>query len=196
MSMPQKSLALGATPGKLVLIGVLGVVLIGVLVFQFKSSPAAEQTGRHARNDRRPTEEPAAEIASKDVPDPSGGPAEEKRPHQWPSSKLSDVLEYDPFATPSEFYAARDAANATRRHRELEAGSSARREELARRRAEQDQFLDQLQKEGVQAVVGSAGHGHAALVGSRTIRPGDVLGGFRVVAIEADGVVLERLPAE
>jgi hypothetical protein len=92
------------------------------------------------------------------------------------------VTAFDPFAAP------RPAAEPAETPAETVESRAAQREQ-------DDAFLDQLHQEGVQAVIGSARNGRAALVGSRVVRVGDVLGGFRVVGIEPDGVVLER-PAD
>jgi hypothetical protein len=63
-------------------------------------------------------------------------------------------------------------------------------------RLQREQILGQLREKGVRAVIGSSRHGNAAVIGAETVRVGDVLAGFRVVEVEADGVVLEPFPSE
>lgn len=194
MSKLLESSNLGATPGKLVLIALLAVVFVVVVAVQFGGSSSAKQTCPPEKH-KAPTSRPPAQIAPRDV-QPSPRPrSAQNASHQWPKSELNEVLGYDPFAAPASFFDHQNSANSTGK-RELDDGPSARQEELARQRAEQDQFLEQLRKDGVKAVVGSAVNGRAALIAAQTVRLGDVLGGFRVIAIEADGVVLERLGGE
>ena len=54
--------------------------------------------------------------------------------------------------------------------------------------------LAQLRRgeDGMKAVVGNPQKGLTAVVGGKTVRVGDLLDGFRVVAIDAEGVVLEK----
>jgi len=195
MSKSSKPSTLGATPGKLILIAVLAVVLVVVVAVQFGGSSGANETSERQDAAEAPTPEPAAQpaVASDGDPPEHARTTEVSRP--WPEWKLADVLQHDPFAT-SELLIQRDGGSATDADLEREAEAAARREELAKRRAEQDRFAEQLQKEGVRALVGSARNGRAAIVGAETVRVGDVLGEFRVVAIESDGVVLERLELE
>ncbi|OHB66540.1 MAG: hypothetical protein A2V70_05300 [Planctomycetes bacterium RBG_13_63_9] len=54
-----------------------------------------------------------------------------------------------------------------------------------------DQALDGLRQQGVAVVIGS-GERYVAVVGSQTVRVGDLLDGFRVIAIAPDGVTVER----
>jgi hypothetical protein len=66
-------------------------------------------------------------------------------------------------------------------------------EELAQA-ARRQVALAGLLSQGVGAVLRDE-QGAAALLGSRRVRVGDELEGFRVVAIEQDGVVLEAVTA-
>lgn len=188
-----QSSRLGATPGKLALIAVLAGVLVVVVAVQFGGGSSVRQTCRPEEH-KTPAATAPAHTARGDVQPSTRAQAEQNASHQWPRSELNEVLSYDPFAAPSDFFDHPNSASSTGQHK-LEDGPSAQRQRLARKRAEQDQFLAQLQKSGVKAVVAAAG-GRAALVGAETVRLGDVLGGFRVIAIEADGVVLERLSDE
>jgi len=181
--MPEspESSKLGVTPGKLVLIAVLAVVLVVVLAVQFGGVLGARPSAGEDSDGDGPqpgsSDRPAASRAS-----PGGEPAvEQDDPNPWPRLELADVSAYDPFTLGvSAVQPAEPPAATTQRQRD---------------RARQDQLLEQLQEQGVQAIVGSRRGGNVAVVGSEIVRVGDVLGELRVVAIEADGVVLER-PAE
>ena len=191
MSTSPESSRLGASPGKLALIAVLAVILIAVIAVQFGSGSHATEGPERDPNSEGRTSTPHPEPAGSDpARSPKSGKAQETAP-PWPTVDLSDVLEHDSFAASATFSSRRDSAAANRKP-----GPSAREEELARRRAEQDQSLEELRQQGVKAVVGSTRRGHAAIIGSQTVRPGDVLDGFRVIAIDSDGVVLERLAIE
>ncbi len=173
---------LGATPGKLALIAVLAVVLVIVLAVQFGGDLGAGQPREDAPDGKSGGPEPPVPRAGP-APSPSGRGGERHDARQpWPKLELAEVSAYDPFAaatpvagpmeTPSE-----TAANETER-------------------VQREQILEQLRENGVRAVIGSSRHGNAAVIGAETVRVGDVLAGFRVVDVEADGVVLEPSPSE
>ena len=195
MPRPQAPSNRGTSPFKLVLAAVLAVVFVVVVAVQFGALSGADEvgtTGSDRREARR--EPPRRTVIDANVP-ASPEPAKARRPApQWPALGLADVLEYDPFAVPAAFLDLQRADKARQRERQTE--TAARREELMRRQAEQKRILDALRQEGVKAVVGSPRHGHAAIVGSQTVRVGDLLSGFRVTAVEPDGVVLEPLPVK
>lgn len=183
MSKSMDSSKLGATPGKKVLIAVLAVVFVVVIAVQFGGSFGAKQTpeGEPDREGRRPG--PNGEVAAHPAqPSQTRGKGHDTvRP--WPLFELADVADYDPFAAP------KPVADRPPDPPEKTVDDAAEQ-------AERDRLLEQLREEGVQAVVGSAVGGNAAVIGSQTVRVGDVLGRFRVVAIESDGVVLEPLATE
>lgn len=195
MPRPQAPPNRGNSPLKLVLAAVLAVVFVVVVAVQFGGLSGGDEvgtTGSDRREDRqRP---PRRAVIDANVP-ASPQPAEADRPApQWPVLRLADVLEHDPFAVPAAFLGLQRADEASPREPHTE--TAARREELMRRQAEQKRILDALRQEGVKAIVGSPRHGHAAIVGSQTVRVGDLLSGFRVSAVEPDGVVLEPLPVK
>lgn len=190
MSKSMKSSGVGATPGKLILIAVLGVVLVVVVAVQFGGKSDANEPRESEIAAEASSPEPAAQASAANDDAAPERPQTMDVSRPWPDWKLADVLQHDPFATP-ELLVHRDGSPEDA-EREREAEAAARREEKARKRAEQDQFAEQLQKQGVRALVGSSRNGHAAIVGSETVRVGDVLGEFQVIAIGPDGVVLKR----
>ena len=179
--LPESS-KLGATPGKLALIAVLAVVLVVALAVQFGGSLGAgrPRDGDRGRESQSPG--PAGQLAAQSAqPSEDAGKGHDaSRP--WPKLELADVSAYDPFAVRTPVTKPPEPPATT-------AESDADR-------AQQDQLLEQLREEGVQAVIGGSRNGNAAVIGSQIVRVGDVLDGFRVVGIEADGVVLERSAAE
>ena len=174
---PESS-KLGATPGKRVLIAVPAVVLVAVLAVQFGGAVGARGSGEGDSDGDGP--QPGASCRPGAAPCGEPGVAEDD-PNPWPRFEVAEVSAYDPFA--------RGASSV----RPVEPPAATARPE--RDRPRQDQRLEQLREHGVQAVVVSSGGGNVAVVGSEIVRVGDLLGEFRVVGIEADGVVLER-PAE
>jgi len=185
----QKKLSkTGVTPGKLALVVVLAVVFTVVLIVQFGGSSGEEETVQLRPPCKAPLRTPGggttAQVAQLRT---SLAP--------WPTLERDDVLRYDPFKTPSSFLiqhqASATAAEASRTH-----SARGREEELKRKMTEREQALDALKKEGVKAVLGSSKKGNVAVIGSQSVHVGDVFQGFRVVAIEPDGVVLEQLSLE
>jgi len=168
---------IGASPGKLALIAVLAVVLIVVLFVQFGGGFGTKQSLNREPDGESHRSEPDGETgAQSDRPSRARGTSRDSL-SPWPKLDLADVLDYNPFAVRAPVSEPSDSPATTV---ESDAG-----------RAEQERLLQQLQQEGVQAVIGSAVKGNAAVIGSRTVRVGDVLGQLRVVAVESDGVVLE-----
>ncbi len=195
MPEPQEARRGSVSPVKLVLAAVLSVTFVVVLIVQFGDASSTDKAGlrKGARTAR--VRSPRGGSAAETVEDPAGLDASERPALPWRIRKLADVLQHDPFKLPAEFSQYRDSAAATSK---LGAREEAvrRQEELLRKRAQRDQALEELRKEGVKAVVGGGSSGNVAIVGSKTVRVGDELNGFRIIAIEADGVVLEEPPIE
>jgi hypothetical protein len=152
-----------------------------VLAVQFGGVCGAKPSGDEDTHGACPVSGPNGRLS-----DSSAGPSRQLRsgedaPRPWPKLELPEVSSYDPFALRTPV-AASPEPNPTTPQAEAH-------------RAEQDGFLEQLQEQGVQAVVGG-GNRNAAVIGSQVVRVGDLLGQFRVVGIDADGVVLERSAPE
>jgi hypothetical protein len=161
-----------------------------VIAVQFGGNSGADETSEPKPVAMAPAPQPAREPAGTADAGREPPPAVET-PRPWPEWKLVDVLKHDPFATPPLLQRSDPSDGNLQNRRDAEA--AARREEIARKKAEREQHARQLMQEGVQALVGSARNGHAAVVGSETLGVGDVLGEFRVIGIEPDGVVLQPL---
>ncbi|QDU54769.1 hypothetical protein [Aeoliella mucimassa] len=165
----------GATPGKLALIGVLALVLVFVLVRNFRgtSAPKVELAT-------------PAEVAASTRPN-----ARERTPklrvaitpaiEAWPQPVLEEVLSHDPLALPTW---ARTSPEVNSGPRSLTGGGP-----IAPTASPQQQALAQLKEQGATAIVEIDGT-LVALVGDKTIRVGDRLEGYYVKRISQAGVVL------
>lgn len=154
------------------LIALLAAALIGVLYWPGEETLAPE-TALSLDEAARPAAA-AAKTAHKRA---SVAP----RGKVWPSVDLDEVLRHDPFNSPL-LIAQKEAAVA-------EVAGSAASE------AQQEVVLLSLKQAGVHMIL-HHDDGPVAAVGDRKLKVGDVIDGFRVVAIEMDGVVLERVDSE
>lgn len=196
----QLSQRLGATPGKLGLIAVLGVVLAVVLLLQ-SSGGSAELVGRanaegqrgpernQSRTTNRSGESKSAAAAAVEVElerlEAGMNSSRSGKLQNVPS--LASVIAYDPFAVPSRF--PQPAPEVP----DVVAGTeeTATDEQLTSRVAELQMQLETLRQRGVQVII-REGDGYAAMIGDRTVHVGDEINGFTVTAIEPNGVRVER----
>src|SRR4051812_44386826 len=110
MADPAKKRAAGLTPGKAVLIGVLAIVLVGVLYWQFSGANSATTARPATQAKYRPPTSAAktaqAALAAK-ANQPESKPLTEVTaivdPSAWKGPQLTEVTAYDPFATPAIF---------------------------------------------------------------------------------------------
>jgi hypothetical protein len=170
-------LKLGASPGKLLVTGLLGIVFLAVLWYQFGDSGTPSATARRRpRSAARPNDSrPAAELqqGAEFLP-PDSIP--------WDPIPLDEMLAHNPFRLPPALQTATPkqaaAGHAT------DAISTAEAEH-------RQQVVAQLQTKGVSMVFEQQGQ-MIAVVGDRQIRVGDVIDGLRVKEITSDGLVLEE----
>lgn len=153
------------TGRQLLTIAALAAVLAGVLIWQFGGAKTTSPAAADAPQGPRP--KPAAASP-------------EARP--WPKLTLQQAWEHDPFAPPPAL------AKKVEQAAEDQAAQK-RQRETAQRRQEQETALAALRAKGTTVVLRGP-QGNAALMGNRTVRPGDVVDGFRVVSIDSDGVLL------
>jgi len=179
--LPESS-KFGVTPGKLALIAVLAVVLVVVLAVQLGGVCGAKQSADGDPEREGPKPGPNGRLSARAAQPSREFGSGQDASCSWPKPELADVLGCDPFAAGAPVARPPESLDST-----LQGAAG---------RAEQDKLLEQLQEEGVQAVVGGARNGNVAVIGSKIVRVGDLLGGLRVVGIDADGVVLERSAAE
>jgi hypothetical protein len=190
MTNPDKPSRSRATPRQVALVAVLSVVFVVVLIMQFGGSSGAEQATERRQASARPVRTPSAATAS------GGMETTEQRGklppsgRSWPTLEPKQVLSHDPFRVPADFTADEETAGPTS-ETELDPEAASRQAEAARRQAEQQRTLAKLREQGVTAIVGTTKGGRVAVVGSQVVRVGDVLEGFRVIAVEPDGLVLQ-----
>lgn len=187
-----------ASRRQLLLVGGLGLIFVVVLFIQFGPDEvgaghgSADEPTPAARRARQPGQDvaqvPAAErsggAGAPLLPTGLAGPA---RP--WPVVSFHDAVRYDPFATPAEFIARAAAAEEQQQSRVQGAVQRAQQQAPADADARRQQALETLRAVGVSAIL-SDGREPVALIGSQMVRVGDVLQGFRVVAIGPEGVTL------
>lgn len=194
MPEPQSRFGIGATPGKMALAAALTVVFVVVLIVQFGGTSETGEARRPktAEGNPRPTPRPnrSAQTAQKS-PSP---PVRQLPTRTWPTLERAEVLRYDPFALPAAFSLHQPTVAASQGKHDDEAAR--RQKELKQKQARRDQIIARLQQEGVKAVFGGGSEATVAVVGTKTIRVGDKLEGFRVLAIGPNGVVLEQPPIE
>jgi hypothetical protein len=189
---------LGLTPGKAVLIGVLGVALIGVIYVQFGTSAgsdtAAATPGGRSRRPAPPRTavEPAASATTNEATvEAEGGTAIDFDPTKWSAPELSTVVAYDPFALPKSFpqppiSAAQLMADGGRAALET-ASADQLADELQRLQSQ----LDELKNRGVHVIVSVHGE-YVAMIGDRMVHVGDQINEFTVTEIDPSGVRVER----
>jgi hypothetical protein len=188
----------GASPGRLILIGVLAVVLAVVLFLQFGGS--SDDDAYDAAIPPKASRLPRPLVEAGNALPTTSGDAEASREwrietvdrRNWASPDVARVVRYDPFALPAAFPQPVRTAEGTLVDGEgavVDAGFS--EERRAQDMAAIQAKLEELKQRGVRVII--SGHKEAAaVVGDRTVRVGDDLEGFTVKAIEADGVIVER----
>ena len=191
--------SVGLTPAKGALIGVLAVVLMAVLYVQFGGSettvepaiaepaPVASKapTGR-TKVDSKPKEVVTAtiETAHKTLSNLSS----------WQPPELETVVQYDPFALPASFPQPRSAEAEAALAQIASDGKVEEEPDPAKRQAELADFtrkLEELRHNGVQVIIRQNDQ-YVAMIGDQTIHVGDEINGFRVVAIDGNGVHVAR----
>jgi len=186
MKMPESLKNAGATPGKLILIGVLAVVFVAVVGMQlWPSSPpaAAERDSEEKASSEDSTsrkERSAHAAGEKDVADQ---PSTSTQPawQAWAAPPLQTVLAHDPFAP----FHPMDASEQTDETAVAEPSDTEDEVTSILDR----QLLAELQTDGVSLVMITAQE-RLAKVGDRDLRIGDNVGGYIVQEINMDGVVL------
>jgi len=180
MSRAKFASASAFTPGKIILIGVLGVVLLIVVVMQIpssssKSTKANKRARRSSSSSQEKSKAPARSGQAK--------PAESVQPATtvWPQYSSEAVLAHNPFAIPGWTGAAEhkgDSDVMETADEELQADQDAARI-----------TLEDIQSSGVSMIMISENE-RVAKIGEAELHEGDAIGGFIVKEINTDGVVL------
>jgi hypothetical protein len=183
----------GITPGKIVLIAVLAVVLVGVLYIQFAPStkpvlqavrPAVVAAAAAAGTSNQTTK--AADAAA--APRKKTGTVA-----SWQSPDLTPIIDYDPFALPASFPQPQrpDEQMAMAQSATAAEDASAQQAALEAERAQSESELQGLRQQGV-AVIIKKKKQYVAIVGEQEVHVGDQINGFTVIAIDADGVQVAK----
>ncbi len=178
-----------ATLRQLVLIAVLGVILAVVLIVQFGG--ASHDSEAPKSGGRTPA---AAAKAASGVPGGSSAqassaaavkePAAASEPAKvtpWPELSGQSAAQHDPFAMPEPFS----------RQLALQEGEGSRSGKRAapRQNTAGEQALAALRTKGITTVLRDD-RGAVAIIDNKAVRVGDMLHGYRVLAIESDGVLV------
>jgi hypothetical protein len=160
---------LGVTPARLALIGVLAVMLLSVLVYQFGTSGGQDKNPAPLASEEPSAEQHAAPQSQSGIA--SQAPASLA---PWPKLPLEQISQHDPFRLPPVL------------RKELGAGLDSPQSPQAEHN---QQLLSELTSAGTGMVIVSGGQ-RIARVGANTLRVGDTIGGYRVWKIDAQGVWL------
>ena len=171
---------IGASRGKLALVGLLAVVLVVVIVAQLPSSNSDDLPT--APVSRMPEREAAAESAS--APSSSEKTSLDKPPRKWPELSMNAIIAFDPLAAPSWYLAATQVERSNENEQDDPTLASA--EERA-----SSAVLEALQQAGTTIVLTSNGE-RIATIGEQQFRIGDRIAGYLVSDITDQGVILTK----
>ena len=175
MTIERKRDRIGASRGKLALVGVLSIVLVVVIVVQL---PDSQPTGQSAKTKEIATSQaPQGEtkVVAQTVSD------EQDPPREWPKLSLDVIADADPFAWPTWYQAAASSGPLSEPNDRTEAQT-----EVADK-----QKLEDLQKTGA-AIVLITGDARIATIGDKRLRVGDRIEGYEVSEITSKGVILTK----
>lgn len=165
MSYKKQLEKMGATPGKLALIGLLSLVLVGVVAKQLPEGTA--QTASKPSAPVSTSRKVAQKLSTQDSPEE---PERENELTPWPEIDLTKTLAIDPFATPAWV---------------------AKKEQPTTTPLNVTGVLADLQQQGASIVVITA-EDKSATIGEQNVHVGDILEGYRVTDITAQGILLNK----
>ena len=176
---------------QIAVVAALVAVLVAVIVMQMVGRSRAETTSP-APSPTGSSRSTPASPATATTDHPADPPSEDP----WNQTFANDTIAYDPFRIPAAFsndgQSAAGKSHATAVPEDDEDDRAAR---LEAARAAREAALARLSKQGFKAfLAGREPDGNVGVIGKQTVRVGDVLDGFRVIAIEPGGIVVE--PAE
>jgi hypothetical protein len=180
---------IGATRGKLALIGLLAVALAGVVAANFRGGDAiASAAPAEAVGTEVAAAQPAAVAPVRSAPTspaastiPASADAKPATPFgefavdaDWPDYSIDELVRFDPFAAPA--WNAPAAA--------ADGGEGA-----------QSASLQQLQ-EAQNAIILVSGNERVARIGTQEYRVGDKVGPYLITGISSAGIVLSESPKD
>ena len=204
-SSDDKNDKVGATPGKLLLVAVLGVVLVVSAVINFGgSSPAAGSPSNTSKRkpklpNRNRTGSKTRNVSAKGKS--NAQPKRIARGVDWPKLAVSEAVAFDPFAKP-DFLKPPPPPPAAEPEPEPEpepvdpGPSSEELQLIADEKAQESmrRVVVSLADLGITMIMSSP-TGAVAQVGGRELRVGDTIEGLVVTRIDMDGIEL-ALPAK
>lgn len=174
---------IGASRGKLALVGVLAVVLVVVIVGQLPDSSNTDEALTASVSSISGLEAVAGEGGeSARVPLTSEENPESKPPREWPELSMDAISAFDPMTAPSWYLVAARAEQSTEQT-DLTQVSTEDEERAA--------ALVSLQQAGATIVLIANGE-RIATIGEQRIRIGDNIEGYQVSDITGQGVILTK----
>jgi len=195
---------IGFTRGKALLIGALAIVLVLLIYTQYgpgrleDTSTGAVHLSPPQASARVPVPTPSSPPEKKppvadDTSQPANAAFDESR---WIPPPLTTVISYDPFALPPLFPRPIEVSRGTAATSAVDSNSAEHRDgQLARAVERFQRQLEELKQRGVHVIIGRRNQ-YLAVIGDRTLQVGDEINGFKVTAIDADGVHVEKTSVE
>ena len=170
--MSQPRVKVGATPGKLALIGVLAVVMVIVIASNWPASgePPADETTVASGPAPPPAPTDSEMLAAAERAASAGPFGEFAEDQHWPERPLSEVTKLDPFAK-SDWAIPPDAVAKGQEYNEKE--------------------INELFASN-NAIIFVAGDKRIARIGDQEYQIGDVIGRYKISDISSRGVVLSE----
>ena len=168
------------SPKQLIVVGVLAAVLIAVLVVQLRGSA-----------EKIPPAESAADAAEKAAAgDPALAELVSVRP--WPKMGRDEAARCDPFALPG---ALAKKILPPPPPKQAEPAKAAEKSQAAKAKKDAaEKALADMRRKGLNALLLDQ-RGAVAIIGTRRIRVGDTVEGFRVLSIDSKGVLMAPIPS-
>lgn len=177
---------IGATPGKLAVVGLLCAVMAVVWWQAIAGSVRTSTSKAAAAKSSAASSEATASVSQSLTVKNDGGRASSQTPADtktvvadWPKLPLADAIKNDPFAKPGWAILRKEPQMVAK----AEAGDAAN-EAVTR---------EELLQQGTKLIVIS-GERKVATIGDREVTIGDTLGEYKVLDITSRGVVLSDVP--
>ncbi|MCH2114019.1 MAG: hypothetical protein MK171_03785 [Pirellulales bacterium] len=168
----------GATPAKLALVGVLGVVFLAVVVPQMRGKPSGMAPADSPRTKKVKGKEQVGQQSEAGVRlEADASP----NLREWSKILLEQVVSYDPLAAPDWYVKAAAVPEAAQLKDDRDEANA-----LA---------LAELEKQGASIVV-IANQQRMATIGTQRVKVGDLIKGYQVSSITTEGIVLTDISSD
>jgi hypothetical protein len=176
----------GASPGRLVVVFVLAVVLAVVLYMQFGTSETPTDTTADQHRPTPTVRAPQTANSAKGATKPDGAPLAAKA-RTWPTIALEEVQRHNPFRLPPSLVP--DVEPSVAAQQNVSASPSEDEPRVSQFQQRRDDAFASLRDEGITLVV-LGERERVVTIGTRDLRVGDIVDGFKVSEIGPGGVVL------